>query len=152
MSSSRVHRAPPHPKATDVPRAPARRAPNTRRYVACGSRGDPKIRAFAKSRDTETALCGQTTSGKARSPNIVYIDKTLFQKAGAKTPEEHEKAGTWTWDTFREVAKQTTTGTGGEHTFGFDGAQQPVNLQFYTCVPIWENGAEIINKEEEEKE
>ncbi len=81
-------------------------------------------------------------------PSFLYYNKTLFQKAGAKTPEEHEKAGTWTWDTFRELAKQLAGGSGAERTFGFDGAQQPVNLQFYTCVPIWSNQAEIINKDE----
>jgi multiple sugar transport system substrate-binding protein len=81
-------------------------------------------------------------------PSFLYYNKTLFQKYGVKTPEEHEKAGTWTWDTFREVARGVTGGSGAEHTFGFDGAQQPVNLQFYTCVPIWSNQAEMINKEE----
>ena len=81
-------------------------------------------------------------------PSFIFYNKTLFKKHGAKTPEEHEKAGTWTWDTLQELAKKATTGSGAEKTFGWDAAQHAANLQFYTCVPIWCNGGELINKEE----
>ena len=80
--------------------------------------------------------------------SFLFYNKTIFDKAGVKTPEEHEKAGAWTWDTLRESAKAVSGGAGAERIFGFDAAQQPVNLQFYTCVPIWCNGGELTNKEE----
>jgi len=82
--------------------------------------------------------------------SFLFYNKTMFDKAGVKTPEEHEKAGTWTWDTLREVSKAVSGGTGAERTFGFDAAQQPVNLQFYASVPIWSNQGELTNKEETE--
>src|SRR5581483_5347359 len=83
-------------------------------------------------------------------PSFIFYNKTLFQKAGAKTPEEHEKAGTWTWDTLIQLAKQVTTGSGADKSFGWDVATDATNLQFYTCVPVWDNGGELTNKEETE--
>lgn len=80
--------------------------------------------------------------------SIVFFNKTMFQKAGIKTPDEHVKAGTWTWDTLKESAKAMSGGTGADKTFGFDGAQQPVGLQFFTCVPIWCNQGELTNADE----
>ncbi|MFN8522714.1 MAG: sugar ABC transporter substrate-binding protein [Chloroflexota bacterium] len=81
-------------------------------------------------------------------PSFIYYNKTLFKKMGAKTPEEHEKDGTWTWDTLQALAKQVTGGSGAEKTFGWDASQNAVNLQFYTCVPIWCNQGELVDKEE----
>lgn len=81
-------------------------------------------------------------------PSFVFYNKTLFQKAGAKTPEDHEKDGTWTWDTLRALAKQLTGGSGANKTFGWDAAQDASNLQFYTSVPIWDNGGELVNQDE----
>ncbi len=85
-------------------------------------------------------------------PSFIFYNKTLFQKMGAKTPEEHEKEGTWTWDTLQQLAKQVSGGSGAEKTFGWDAAtdatNQSTNLQFYTCVPIWCNEGELVNQEE----
>jgi len=84
-------------------------------------------------------------------PSFIFYNKSLFQKVGAKSPEDHEKEGTWTWDTLQALAKQVSTGSGAEKTFGWDAAtdatNQSTNLQFYTCVPIWCNGGELINQE-----
>jgi multiple sugar transport system substrate-binding protein len=81
-------------------------------------------------------------------PSFIFYNKTLFQKAGAKTPEEYEKEGNWTWSTLQEAAKKVSTGSGAEKTYGWDAAQNAVNLQFYTCVPIWCNEGELVNKDE----
>jgi multiple sugar transport system substrate-binding protein len=51
-------------------------------------------------------------------PSFMFYNKTLFQKVGAKTPEELEKEGNWTWEKLREAARLTTTGSGAERTFG----------------------------------
>jgi multiple sugar transport system substrate-binding protein len=79
-------------------------------------------------------------------PSFMFYNKTLFKKVGAKTPEEHEKEGTWTWDTLRDLARKTTTGSGTDRTFGYEAA--PNNLQFYLCVPVWCNQAEMTDKDE----
>src|SRR5215207_7878823 len=38
-------------------------------------------------------------------PSFMMYNKTVFQKAGVKTPEEYEKEGTWTWSVLQELAK-----------------------------------------------
>lgn len=81
-------------------------------------------------------------------PSFIFYNKTLFKKVGAKTPEEHDQAGTWTWDTLRQLAKQLTTGSGADKTYGWDAAQDASNLQFYTSVPVWDNEGELVNKDE----
>jgi multiple sugar transport system substrate-binding protein len=81
-------------------------------------------------------------------PSFIFYNKSLFKKYGAKTPEEHEKAGTWTWQTLRDLAKQVSAGSGADRTFGWDAAADASNLQFYTCVPIWDNQGELVNKDE----
>jgi multiple sugar transport system substrate-binding protein len=79
-------------------------------------------------------------------PSFMLYNKTLFKQVGAKTPEEYEKEGAWTWDTLRELARKTTTGSGADRTFGYEAA--PNNLQFYLCVPVWCNGGEMTDKDE----
>ncbi|MGE3269580.1 MAG: sugar ABC transporter substrate-binding protein [Chloroflexota bacterium] len=83
-------------------------------------------------------------------PSFIFYNKSMFQKAGVKTPEEFEKEGNWTWNTLQDLAKKVSTGSGAEKTFGWDASQNAVNVQFYTCVPIWDNGGELVNKEETE--
>jgi multiple sugar transport system substrate-binding protein len=81
-------------------------------------------------------------------PSFIFYNKTLFKKHGAKTPEEYEKEGNWTWSSLIEAAKKVTAGSGAEKTFGWDAAQNAVNLQFYTCVPIWCNEGDLVTKDE----
>ncbi len=46
---------------------------------------------------------------KCRSvPFVILYNKTLFENNGVKTPTEYYEEGNWTWDTFREVAKEMT--------------------------------------------
>jgi multiple sugar transport system substrate-binding protein len=80
-------------------------------------------------------------------PSFIFYNKTLFKKQGAKTPEEHEAAGTWTWTTLRDLAKQVTSGTGAAKTFGWDAAQNLADLQFYACVPVWDNNGDFVNQD-----
>lgn len=81
-------------------------------------------------------------------PSFMMYNRTIFQKAGVKTPEEYEKEGTWTWSVLQELAKNVTSGSGAERIFGWDAATDATNLQFYTSVPIWCNEGELVNKEE----
>jgi multiple sugar transport system substrate-binding protein len=83
-------------------------------------------------------------------PSFIFYNKDIFKQKGVKTPEDHEKGGTWTWDTLIDLAKQVSGGTGADRIFGWDAAQDPTNLQFYTCVPIWDIGGELVNSSETE--
>jgi len=80
-------------------------------------------------------------------PSFIFYNKTLFRKMNAKMPEEYAKEGSWTWENLRKAAQQTTGGSGSDKTFGWMGTDVD-NMQFYFCVPVWDNGAELINKEE----
>jgi multiple sugar transport system substrate-binding protein len=82
-------------------------------------------------------------------PSFIFYNKTLFKKHGVKTPEEYAKDGQWTWENLRKAALEVTKGTGAEKTFGWDGTAVD-NLQFYFCVPVWDNGGELTNKDETE--
>lgn len=53
-------------------------------------------------------------------PMVIFYNKTLFQKAGVKTPEELEAAGTWTWDEYAKSARAISekAGSGGDKVYG----------------------------------
>ncbi len=38
--------------------------------------------------------------------DVVLYSKSLLKKANARTPEEYDKAGKWTWDAFFEIARK----------------------------------------------
>ena len=69
-------------------------------------------------------------------PSCTWYNEDIFREKGLKTPWEHEQEGTWTWETLRELARQTTGGEGMERTLGWDAAQNPHNLHYYLCVPM----------------
>ncbi len=83
-------------------------------------------------------------------PSCIWYNKNIFQEKGLKTPEEHEAAGTWTWETLRELARQATGGEGMERTIGWDAAQNPSAIHYYLCVPWWTSGVEFLNEDETE--
>jgi ABC-type glycerol-3-phosphate transport system substrate-binding protein len=47
---------------------------------------------------------------------VVYFNKRLFQETGIdpNTPYDMQKAGTWTWDAFFDLAKRLTRDTNGD--------------------------------------
>ncbi|HZG85814.1 ABC transporter substrate-binding protein [Paenibacillus sp.] len=60
--------------------------------------------------------------GASAAPIVLYYNKTLFENNGVKTPSEYYAEGDWTWETFREVAKELTMDTDGDgknDQFGF---------------------------------
>ncbi|BBH24207.1 hypothetical protein Back11_55520 [Paenibacillus baekrokdamisoli] len=60
--------------------------------------------------------------GTSAAPIVIYYNKSLFTNNGVKTPSEYYKEGNWTWDSFRDVAKQLTADTDGDgknDQFGF---------------------------------
>lgn len=83
-------------------------------------------------------------------PSCIWYNEDIFREKGVKTPWEHEQEGTWTWETLRELALQTTGGEGMEKTLGWDAAQNPSAIHYYLCVPWWTSGVEFINEDETE--
>lgn len=65
---------------------------------------------------------------------VVYYNKAMFDAAGIQRPSED-----WTWDDFLAIAKQLTTGSGSNKTYGF-------GLQTYTFAYfpwLYSNGGSI---------
>lgn len=83
-------------------------------------------------------------------PSCIWYNEDIFREKGVKTPWEHEQEGTWTWETLRELALQTTGGEGMEKTLGWDAAQNPSAIHYYLCVPWWTSGVEFLNEDETE--
>jgi multiple sugar transport system substrate-binding protein len=80
-------------------------------------------------------------------PHVLLFNRSLFQSAGVKTPDEYEREGKWTWETMREVAQKLTRGTPGS-------AERTVGLQVETTPRltawqrwVWQAGGELFNKE-----
>lgn len=74
----------------------------------------------------------------------MYFNRDIFEKAGQKTPDEYEKEGKWTWDTYLDLARKLTTGTGDQKVFGVAWMHSFLDIQLGF---LWPFGAEIWDKE-----
>jgi multiple sugar transport system substrate-binding protein len=78
-------------------------------------------------------------------PSQIYFNKTLFDRYGVKTPDKWEREGKWTWDTFRDVAKQLTKRDVESPVYGYAALSR--DLQFYMTLPIWSYGGDVTSKD-----
>jgi multiple sugar transport system substrate-binding protein len=69
---------------------------------------------------------------------VMYYNKTLFDKAGVDVPNEN-----WTWEDFLVAARKLTSGSGSSKVYGavFDPWFAPV----YDV--IWSNGGDVYNQD-----
>jgi multiple sugar transport system substrate-binding protein len=79
-------------------------------------------------------------------PATLFYNKALFKQLGVKDPNEYERAGTWNWQTFLDVARQLTRGDGSAKTWGYQGTN--TQLVWYASW-VWMNGGELWDKEEQ---
>ena len=76
-------------------------------------------------------------------PSMLFYNKTLFQRAGVKLPEDYDREGKWTWDGgFLEAARQLTQGAGGAQTFAFHPKARALAMQ---ASAVWSNGGDLID-------
>ncbi len=73
----------------------------------------------------------------------LYFNKELFAKQGLKTPDQHERDGTWTWDTYLDLARRLTTGQGENKVFGAVWRAANLDIQLGT---IWPFGGDLWDK------
>ena len=74
----------------------------------------------------------------------VFFNKDLFARQGLKTPDQYEKEGTWTFDTYLDLARKLTTGSGDTKTFGAVWTTQTsldIHLGF-----LWPFGGDLWDK------
>ena len=67
---------------------------------------------------------------------VVHVNTKMFQEAGIEIPYDG-----WTWDEFRSIAKQLTTGEGDSKVYGFGTSLSPAWLAGW----FMSNGSDYIN-------
>src|SRR5205823_5053721 len=72
-------------------------------------------------------------------PCITVFNKTLFQKAGEKTPDQYEKDGQWTWEKVLEVGQKLTQGSGATKTFGYNSITSALH---WLNIIVWGYGSD----------
>lgn len=70
--------------------------------------------------------------------DIVMYSKSLLKRANAYTPEEYDKAGKWTWDSFFEIARAVQKVT-GDKGCGFGSRDMAMHAMGATVYKL-ENG------------
>ena len=69
---------------------------------------------------------------------VVHVNTKMFQDAGIEIPYDG-----WTWDEFRSIAKQLTTGEGDSKVYGFATSLSPAWLAGW----FMSNGSDYINSD-----
>ncbi|MGH2354026.1 MAG: ABC transporter substrate-binding protein, partial [Chloroflexota bacterium] len=72
---------------------------------------------------------------------VWFYNHDLFRTHGAKTPYEHWKAGTWTWDTYMDLAQRF--GRVGNEIFGSPTLPAWSNSMSFPIV--WSNNGDIFD-------
>jgi multiple sugar transport system substrate-binding protein len=70
-----------------------------------------------------------------------FFNEALFKTHGAKTPYEHWKAGTWTWDTYMELTQRFNRV--GDGVFGT--VSLPANNNSMSFPLVWSNNGDIFD-------
>jgi multiple sugar transport system substrate-binding protein len=78
-------------------------------------------------------------------PAMLFYNKALFQKYGLRDPNQYEKEGKWTWETFLDLSRQLSKGDGQARTFGYQGTNSQL---VWHAMWVWMNGGELWDKDE----
>jgi multiple sugar transport system substrate-binding protein len=73
----------------------------------------------------------------------MYFNKELFDKQGLKTPDQYEREGKWTFETYLDLARKLTTGSGERKIFGAVWRHSALDIQLGF---LWPFGAELWDK------
>jgi multiple sugar transport system substrate-binding protein len=92
---------------------------------------------------------GQPGSPHTGMPNnmsvqSIYFNKALFERNGLKTPDQLEKEGKWTWETYLDAARRITSGQGDNKIWG---APWTTNAMDIHLGYIWPMGGDLWDKE-----
>ncbi|MBI3972841.1 MAG: extracellular solute-binding protein, partial [Chloroflexi bacterium] len=74
----------------------------------------------------------------------IYFNKELFGRRGLKTPDQYEREGKWTFETYLDLARQLTTGSGDSKVFGAVWRHNALDIQLGF---IWPLGGDLWDKE-----
>jgi multiple sugar transport system substrate-binding protein len=76
----------------------------------------------------------------------IYFNKDLFDRRGLKTPDAYEREGKWTFDTYLDLARQLTSGTGDTKIFGATWMHSALDIQLGF---IWPFGGDLWDAKRE---
>jgi len=101
----------------------------------------------------ETAMAAITDGDKVYGipfsfgPRVVYVNKTMFDKAGVKQPSEYVKEGNWTYDVMYDLARQITDISKGQYGLKMWDTSSATNYvyAFYDLVLAY--GADYFNQD-----
>jgi multiple sugar transport system substrate-binding protein len=79
-------------------------------------------------------------------PSTIFLNETMFEEAGLTSPSKNWQTKLWTWNDLHTLALKFAKGTGTSKTWGFDQGGHNTSIQYYWCVPIWDNGGFMIDK------
>jgi multiple sugar transport system substrate-binding protein len=111
---------------------------------------DPYIKQDRRAHDVIPTILDYWARGDKRyampnnwSPQAIYFNKTLFDKAGLKTPDQYEKEGKWTFDVYLDLAKRLSTGSGDSKIYGAPWVTAGLDIQL---AFIWPMGGDMFDK------
>ena len=80
-------------------------------------------------------------------PRVIYVNKTLFDKAGVKSPSEYVAEGNWTYETMYDLARQMTDISKGQYGLKLWDTSSATNYvyAFYDLVLAY--GADYFNQD-----
>ncbi len=79
------------------------------------------------------------------NPAVVLFNRGLFERHGAKTPDQLEKEGAWMWDRLREIAVPLSRGSGDDKTWAWESINTAIAQ--HICALVWCSGGEVYDKE-----
>jgi len=74
----------------------------------------------------------------------MYFNKELFDRNGVKHPDQYEKEGKWTMDTYLDIARKLTSGSGERKIFGATWMHSALDIQLGF---IWPFGGDLWDKD-----
>jgi|CZCB01.1.fsa_nt_gi multiple sugar transport system substrate-binding protein len=80
-------------------------------------------------------------------PRVIYVNKTLFDKAGVKSPSEYVAEGKWTYEAMYDLARQMTDISRGQYGLKLWDTSSATNYvyAFYDLVLAY--GADYFNQD-----
>lgn len=72
---------------------------------------------------------------------VFFFNESLFKTHGVKTPYEHWKGGTWTWDTYMDLVQRFNRV--GDNVFGT--VSLPANNNNLSFPFVWSNNGDIFD-------
>jgi len=85
--------------------------------------------------------------GGSQHAAVVFFNKRLFREAGLdpNLPYDLQRAGTWTWDKFLEIARQLTRDTNNDGITDFYAMPRDLSTEILDAL-VSSNGAQYVSK------